>query len=269
MHRRVQSQPELATRRFVLAGLIAVAPLALATPASALQDSRTVSFETRDGLTIQGDFTRPAHVQRLFPALILIHQGNTDRTEWRPFVPRLTVAGFATLAYDIWGFGDSDPLPDPDIPWWEDPDAAPLDLEAALTFLRTIEGVDPDRVAVMGGSIGSNLAAMSTFRFSVRAAVSLSPNEPEMVGLSGVEDPAVRNALYVAGTLDRDGLNAERARSLADQTAGRADTIIVQGSPAHGVSLFAARSTLMDEVIEWLNAALEARGPSVRLGRVR
>ncbi len=213
---------------------------------------RSMELTTGDGLTIHAEFRRASTEAEVTPIVILIHQGMSDHSEWDRYVPQLQAEGFATLAYDVRGHGDSDPLRGPQETLWADPNRAPLDLEVVLEFVRGQEGIDLGRIFVMGGSIGGNLAAIAPVRFGVRGGIALSPNEPEVVGLSGSVDPALHDVLYVSGSDSREGLNAGWADQLARRTAGRTELIVIPGSASHGVSLFLDRNTLLGEVVEWM-----------------
>ncbi|MFH0980996.1 MAG: alpha/beta fold hydrolase, partial [Planctomycetota bacterium] len=63
-------------------------------------------FTTEDGVEILGDFYPPAAAGRA-PAVILLHIYRSDRTSWRPLIPKLHEAGFAVLALDMRGHGES------------------------------------------------------------------------------------------------------------------------------------------------------------------
>jgi len=74
------------------------------------------------------------------------------------------------------------------------PESAPVDLEAAVTFL-TGEGVaDTNRVAVVGTSIGANLAVLASLRKWARAAAALSPRTSAIEALAAATGAMLRAA---------------------------------------------------------------------------
>ncbi len=106
------------------------------------------------------------------PAVVMAHGlSGTRRDRLGAFAERFAAAGFAALAFDHRGFGDSGGEPDLFHP------ARQLeDWGAALAFARGLPGVDPDRVATFGSSMGGGnaLAAAAADR-RVAAAISQVP----------------------------------------------------------------------------------------------
>lgn len=67
---------------------------------------RDVTFPTSDGISISASFAAP-EAERRAPALVLLHQLGSDRTDWAGFAPELRREGYATLALDLRGMGRS------------------------------------------------------------------------------------------------------------------------------------------------------------------
>ncbi|NJL95688.1 MAG: hypothetical protein HC915_19140 [Anaerolineae bacterium] len=63
-----------------------------------------VALEADDGLTLSGDSYRPAG-EGPFPAVLLLHMLNSDRSAWQPLVPALLEQGIYVLAVDLRGHG--------------------------------------------------------------------------------------------------------------------------------------------------------------------
>jgi pimeloyl-ACP methyl ester carboxylesterase len=101
------------------------------------------------------------------PAVVLAHGfTGTRRDRLGPFAERFAEAGILALAFDYRGFGDSAGAP-------ADMVAMGRQLEdwaAALTFVRGLERVDADRVAVWGTSLGGGHALSMARRDSRLAA---------------------------------------------------------------------------------------------------
>src|SRR3954464_4093803 len=106
------------------------------------------------------------------PAVVIAHGlTGTRRDRLGAFAERFAEAGLAALVFDHRGFGDSD---------GEEalfPPARQLvDWRAAIAFARSLPGINPDRLATFGSSMGGGnaLAAAAEDR-QVAAAVSQVP----------------------------------------------------------------------------------------------
>ena len=95
---------------------------------------------------------------------MLLHEIRGGPNQWDPLVPFLHEAGYATLAYQSRSSTmEAERLPD---------------AIGALRWLRSRPDVDPDRLALVGASIGASTTAyaMATgARKLADAAVALSP----------------------------------------------------------------------------------------------
>jgi alpha-beta hydrolase superfamily lysophospholipase len=106
------------------------------------------------------------------PIVVMAHGlSGTRRDRLGAFAERFAAAGFAALVFDHRGFGDSGGEPDLFHP------ARQLeDWSAALAFARGLPGVDPDRVATFGSSMGGgNALAAAAADPRVAAAISQVP----------------------------------------------------------------------------------------------
>jgi len=95
----------------------------------------------------------------------------TRRDGLGPFAERFAAAGIAALVFDHRGFGDSDGEED-----LFEPKRQLEDWRAAIAHARSLPGIDPDRVATFGSSMGGGnaLAAAAADR-RVAAAISQVP----------------------------------------------------------------------------------------------
>jgi pimeloyl-ACP methyl ester carboxylesterase len=106
------------------------------------------------------------------PAIVMAHGlSGTRRDGLGPFAERFAAAGIAALVFDYRGFGDSGGEPDLFHP------ARQLDdWRAALAYTRSLPGVDPERVATFGSSMGGgNALAAAADDPRVAAAISQVP----------------------------------------------------------------------------------------------
>jgi alpha-beta hydrolase superfamily lysophospholipase len=106
------------------------------------------------------------------PVVVMAHGlSGTRRDRLGPFAERFAAAGVAALVFDHRGFGDSGGEPDLFRP------ARQLDdWRAAIACARSLPGIDPNRLATFGSSMGGGnaLAAAAADR-RVAAAISQVP----------------------------------------------------------------------------------------------
>jgi pimeloyl-ACP methyl ester carboxylesterase len=95
------------------------------------------------------------------PAVVLLHAGIADRSEWD--LDTLAEAGFRAVAVDLPGFGDAPVPPGEQAPWTD--------------VLDTMDGLGIERAAVVGNSFGCAVA--------LRVAVAAPERVSALVLLSG------------------------------------------------------------------------------------
>jgi pimeloyl-ACP methyl ester carboxylesterase len=106
------------------------------------------------------------------PAVVMAHGlSGTRRDGLGPFAERFAEAGFAALLFDHRGFGDSGGEADR-----FEPRRQLEDWRAAIACARALPGVDPDRTATFGSSMGGgNALAAAVDDGAVAAVVSQVP----------------------------------------------------------------------------------------------
>lgn len=125
------------------------------TPAAAQADPAPefVSLEGSDGQALGGNYffapTAAADAEPA-PGVLLMHHGNGQKESWHPLIPTLYEEGYAVLAIDLRGTGASGDEAD-----W---DLAVDDTQLWLDWLQNQDGVDPDRLSIIGASVGGDLA---------------------------------------------------------------------------------------------------------------
>jgi len=221
----------------------------------ATANTRDVSLTTADHVNIRATLSTPDETGTPAAAVILIHQGGSNRREWEPLVPQLLSQGYVVLAYDVRGHGESDPV-DSVYKLFNDPAQAPLDLQAAIHFLTALPGVDAQRIAVVGASIGANLAAMASSEMGIKTAVAISGKTAAVYNLAGKSALALRSVFYIAADGDQNGRRAGWAKELFDRTAEPRRLEIVANSSRHGVGIFDDRPRVMQMILEWLQTTL-------------
>jgi len=106
------------------------------------------------------------------PIVVMAHGlSGTRRDGLGPFAERFAAAGMAALVFDHRGFGDSGGEPD-----LFEPGRQRDDWRAAIGFARALPGVDAERVATFGSSMGGgNALAAAVDDARVAAVVSQVP----------------------------------------------------------------------------------------------
>lgn len=180
-----------------------------------------VAFTTADGRTLHGWFIPPtgrAADAPPAPAVLHVHGNAGNVSHHLVFCRFLADKGFAVLLFDYRSYGRSD--------------TGPLrrrnllaDADAALDALLARPGVDPDRVAVYGNSLGGVIGlALARRRPEVRAVVSAA-------AFSRWQRVAADYTGLLGRALIRHGLDAEdSAAALGDRPLliihGTADEIV-------------------------------------------
>lgn len=124
------------------------------------------------GDTCAAWFHPPAGGATAHPIVVMAHGlSGTRRDGLGPFAERFAAAGFAALVFDHRGFGDSGGEPD-----LFDPRRQLDDWRAAIAFARSLPGVDAERVATFGSSMGGgNALAAAADDPRVAATISQVP----------------------------------------------------------------------------------------------
>jgi alpha-beta hydrolase superfamily lysophospholipase len=106
------------------------------------------------------------------PIVVMAHGlSGTRRDGLGPFAERFAAAGVAALLFDHRGFGDSGGVPD-----LFEPGRQLDDWRAAISFARSLPGVDAERLATFGSSMGAgNALAAAADDPRVAAVVSQVP----------------------------------------------------------------------------------------------
>ncbi len=227
--------------------------------AESKQGFTEVEFLTSDGIKISASYSLPKTQKSLLPAIILIHQGGSSRQEWfeLPMTEKLVDNGYAVLAYDIRQHGASG-KDHGDYNLYNDPNKAPLDLLAAIDFLKKDSQIDQKRIGIIGASIGANLAcvAASSNKFNIKSVVVMSAKTEAVQNLSGskvVLSPM--NAFYIASKDEQNGMRAKWANELYNRTTEDRKVEIAQGNK-HGSYILRDHPLIQKDIIEWFAKTL-------------
>ncbi len=210
----------------------------VANPSSS--DAQTVKIESPDKALLIGTFL--AADEPNSPALLLLHQWQSDRHSYDEFAKRMQAKGFNVLSIDGRGFGESTKTDDGKAITPERTDAAVKamlgDVDAAFSFLAKQKNVDPAKIGIVGASYGSSLALIYAADHPKVAAVALLSPGLNYFGNMPTE-PAVKKygdrPLFLVAAED-DKESADCVRQLAD--VDKHARMMVYPSGGHGTALF-------------------------------
>jgi pimeloyl-ACP methyl ester carboxylesterase len=133
-----------------------------------------VTFLATDGIEISATWYVPKSTEPPFSSVILVHQFDGDRHEWDPFISDFIERGYAILAYDLRGFGNSQNVPKTNTDEYYD--TLIKDVEGAISWLNNRPDVISDELGVVGAQLGGTVAyAASALIDEVKVAVAISP----------------------------------------------------------------------------------------------
>jgi pimeloyl-ACP methyl ester carboxylesterase len=179
-----------------------------------------VEFDS-SGATCRAWFYRPAEPVGDLPCVVMAHGfGATRDASLEPYALRFAEAGFAVLLFDYRHFGASDGEPRQLVSVRRQLE----DYASAIAFVRAVDGVDPDRIAVWGTSFSGGHALVTAARVpGIAAAVCQCPM------MDGWK--AVLNILRYAGPGQLLRLTVHGLRDLLLSVTGRAHCIPTVGPP--------------------------------------
>jgi pimeloyl-ACP methyl ester carboxylesterase len=227
--------------------VVTTAPTATPLPST---DFSALTVVGAEGLTLWASFYPPASASA--PGVLLLHSWGRERGEWASFATRLQENGYAVLALDLRGHGESEGEAGGETPsavWVED-------ALQAWEVLAAQAQVDPERTAIVGADIGANLAlAAAAAESRVRAVALLSPLQDDQGIPTGEALSAYgeRPVLIVASQNDPSA--AQVARRLSDLAQGPA-TVTLYPDAGHGTAMFGPQPDLHVLILAWLGRQL-------------
>jgi dienelactone hydrolase len=225
--------------------------------ASPIQDIR---FTTSDGIEIAGSYRKPAgEAGEKAPGLLLIPMLSRTRKDYDEFSARLSESGFASLAIDIRGHGDS--TMDGRIRFgrftdkeWND---CIKDVNAAFGWLSNCGDVDPDYICVLGASIGANFVLKIGSRSEIAMVVALSPGE-DYHGVQVIDDAKKihEKPVYII-VADGDSYSYESSNKLAQVMDPSVELRVIKNNKKHGTQMFEI-PFFQEDLIKWLTEKFTA-----------
>jgi len=209
-----------------------------------------VAFKSFDLVDLRASFDMPSGIPAPVPAVLLLHGYGEDRSVWRDFGQELLKRGWAVMALDLRGHGESKSRNQRPIQaspeWRKDPHEFPVDLDPALDWLKAQPRINTRKIVIIGSDVGANLALIASGGFSeVRTVVAIKPNLEESLALAGsAQDFQPRSALIVvSGQAEGD-----RIRTMVKLPAR-----VVVASNSGGTAGWVANRQIADAIFQWLN----------------
>lgn len=209
--------------------------------------SERVVLTTTDGVEVVGIY-RNTGQQKI---AILLHMMPATKESWNGFAARLLDTGYASLAIDERGHGESTMRGTLDYKKFTDEQqqAKRLDMEAAIAFAKE-KGFGENQIVLIGASIGANLAIQALVEHpSIPVAIALSPG----LDYHGVktEFPIFKldeHQLVVLVASNDDSESFESVRKLHEHNPTQT-TLIERSGIGHGTHMTDKDSFLMDELL--------------------
>jgi dienelactone hydrolase len=212
-----------------------------------------VTIDSADGVKIIGTYLTAQKPNS--PALLLLHQWQSDRHSFDDFAKQMHEKGFAVLSIDGRGFGESTRKADGSTisAARSDADVKAMlgDVDAAFNYLSKQQNVDATKIGIVGASYGSSLAIIYAAHHPNVAAVALLSPGLDYFGHMPTE-PAVkqygdRPLLLVAAEDDKE--SADAVKKLAAGPSGKYQSKVYDKG-GHGTALF--KVGLMDDLEKFL-----------------
>jgi pimeloyl-ACP methyl ester carboxylesterase len=217
-------------------------------------DPNRVTILTPDGVPLAASW-RPLPDNAGAPGVLLLHDFSRERRDWDALAAEFAAKGLATLAIDLRAHGESTKKNGTPLVisprQMSDPNGFPRDVEAAGRWLRERS----PKTAIVGLSLGGNLALLASAQGLADAVVVVSSNVERLPPLAGGRPTAARGALFIAA--EQAPQRAESARALFAAAAEPKKLLLVPGS-AHNLALFTEHPEAKAAMFDWLVSRLGA-----------
>lgn len=218
---------------------------------------------TSDGVKLAANYFPSVQAKHPNPRgwVVFLHAMPVAKESWNALATILQQEGYAGIAIDLRGHGASDGGPDGYVHFSDSEHRGSIrDVDAAVDFLRGM-GARNDRIAIIGASIGANLAVQYVARHrDFKMCVAFSPGldyhgivlTPIIGSLS--ED----KRMLLIGSRDDDRVidNASDVAALHDAAPSGVDVRLeLVATGGHGTAILAHHPELIEHIISFLNYA--------------
>ena len=204
-----------------------------------------VSLLTSDGVSLKANYYPSLKSESKNDLLLLLHGAYQDSNSWNSFRITAQEAGYAAFTVDFRGHGQSDGEKTFDA-------SMDYDVEAALDWLHTSLDVSEQQIALIGESLGANLALRAGARHpDIPTVILLSPGMIlwEISIKEAIFDYGPRPLLMIA--TEEDSYPAETVRQLDKLTQGTHKLLFFPGEQ-HGTEMIDTQPNLAILMLTWL-----------------
>lgn len=220
-----------------------------------------ITYKTLDDVTIVGDWVA---APTTFGAVILLHMMPMNRGSWSVFQGVLAKRGLASLAIDLRGHGESTVGPEGtsiDYKSFTDEEhqSSLYDVMGGFEWILR-RGFERPRVAVVGASIGANLALEFLAEEPLLAGAALfSPGRDVrgMLALSDVGAVLPDQALWVAASEGDDQDSFECASQVFAEASSTRKAWLPLKNAGHGTAILSSQPLLGDQLADWLKETIQ------------
>jgi alpha-beta hydrolase superfamily lysophospholipase len=171
------------------------------------------------------------------------------RSQWDELVPLLTSNGYAVVAIDMRGHGRTGG----EINW----EKAEDDILRVWSYMTGHEDIDPSHSALIGASIGANMALVAAANQpEVNTVVLLSPglNYFGVTTSDALEAYGQRPILIAASSEDTN--SADSSQELVKVALGESKLLMYDGA-GHGTAMLQKEPGLAKIILGWLDQYLK------------
>jgi pimeloyl-ACP methyl ester carboxylesterase len=208
--------------------------------------AEAVSLTTSDGVALAGLYYAPSG--QAAPGVLLLHQRGGRKENWTSFAQLLQKNGYAVMAVDFRGHGQSKGV----VNWW----GADQDVISAFDYLKTRPEVDPTRLVVVGASIGTQEAI--TF-------AAAHPDQVRGVAMMSTFDSGEiqRGMLIYPGPILLMATEGDKAATQVTnqlvQMVPRAEVYILKNSDRHGTQMLQSDLHVEPILLDWLQKVVQPK----------
>ena len=223
-------------------------------------EKKEVTINADDGFGLKGTLYMGGKVG---PGILLLHQCNADRQIYDQLATMLSAAGYNALTLDFRGFGGSKSGEYADFASQRQKiqEKWPADVDAALKFLGSQNGVNKTLLGVVGGSCGVNQAIQAGRRHpEIRTLVLLSG------GTDAEGEAYIKNSSKVpvfGAASEEDTGAAASITKIVGLSANRESQLTMFKDAGHAASMFAKQPDLEADIVIWFRSNLPVSGYSL------
>ncbi|TAL19667.1 alpha/beta fold hydrolase [Patescibacteria group bacterium] len=218
-----------------------------------------ISFVTSDRVTIVGAWQDASGKRGV---ALLLHMMPETKESYAELQTRLAAALIASLAIDLRGHGESLVCDENATLNYKDFDdgghqASRFDIQAAAEWLNKQQVMGLNRLALVGASIGANLALQFAAEHrEVAAVAALSPGlDYRGVAAAGPVTALSKNQKLLLVASDDDSYSAETIQELAKISPAKI-TVIKFKNAGHGTNMFKAEPAFPEQLTRWISEAV-------------